>query len=99
MSIALARFLFEALFVAPVFIDILMRLSGISLRDLLDMIAPSVFAACTVVATVFLFQISGCMSEQRPVLQLVAETAVGGLLGDASYGLWKLACASLSLAC
>lgn len=80
-GIALSRFVTGGFIVAPVFVYILMRLSGISLRELVESIAPSAIAACSVVGAVFLFQFSGLLAQERPLVLLIVEVAIGGAVG------------------
>jgi PST family polysaccharide transporter len=81
MGIALARFVIGALLVTPVFLYLLMRLAGITFRDLLCSIAPSVMASVGVVLSVSLFHITGWLSTVRPAALLAAEVFVGSMTG------------------
>lgn len=81
LGIAGARFVTGAFFVTPVYVYMLMRLSGISLRDLAAALAPSVLASVGVVGAVMLSQAIGLTAGQRPVVLLIAESAIGGITG------------------
>jgi PST family polysaccharide transporter len=81
VGIASARFVTGALVVTPVYVYILMRLSGISLRDLAAAIAPSALASVGVAGSVMLFQSTGWLATQKPVVLLTAESAIGGIIG------------------
>jgi polysaccharide transporter, PST family len=81
MGIALARFVIGALLVTPVFLYLLMRLSGIAFRDLFSSIAPSMLASMGVVLSVLLFHSLGWLSTAKPAVLLAAEVFVGGITG------------------
>jgi O-antigen/teichoic acid export membrane protein len=80
-GIASARFVTGALVVTPVYVYILMRLSGISLHDLAAPIAPSALASVSVVGAVMLFQSTGWLATQKPAVLLIVESAIGGIFG------------------
>jgi O-antigen/teichoic acid export membrane protein len=81
MGISLARLITGAFLVAPLFVYILMRLCGISLRDFMSSVAPSAISAVTVVVSVLLFDSAGLLQGARPIFVLTAEVAVGGTVG------------------
>jgi polysaccharide transporter, PST family len=81
MSIAWARFATGALIVTPIFLYIFMRLSRISFRQVVTLIAPSAFSSACIVAAVFLIGSVSWMKSARPIVTLAAEIAVGGLVG------------------
>jgi O-antigen/teichoic acid export membrane protein len=80
-GIAVARFATGAFLVVPVFLYIFMRLCNISLRELTAVVAPSAIAAMAVVGAVMLVHASGWLANNRPVIVLIAEVAVGGAIG------------------
>ncbi len=82
-GIALARFFIGALLVTPVFVYIFMRLTKISLRDLVTSIASSVIASVTIVTSVMLLSASGLLSKNRPAVVLITEVLVGAIVGSA----------------
>ncbi len=81
MGIAMARCITMACLVAPVFLYILMHLGKISLRDLISAVGPSLLASLATVAAVALFHFSGWLGGGKPLILLIAETAVGGVAG------------------
>jgi len=81
MGIALARCATMTCLVAPIFLSILMRLGKISFRDLTSAVAPSLVASLSTVAAVVLFQVSGWLAGGKPLILLIAQTAVGGFTG------------------
>ena len=80
-GIALARFVTMFCLVMPIFLYILMRLSGISLYELMSAVRPSALASASAVAAVMLFQLSGLLAGTKPMVFLIAETASGGIVG------------------
>ena len=80
-GIAGASFVMGALIVTPVYVYILMRLSGVSLRDLTAPIVPSALASVSVVGVVMLFQSTGWLATQKPAILLIVESALGGVFG------------------
>ncbi|MGC2331976.1 MAG: oligosaccharide flippase family protein [Candidatus Acidiferrales bacterium] len=82
-GIAFARFCTGALLVTPVFVYILMRLTKISLRDLIGSIASSVIASASIVVSVMLISTSGLLSNHRPVVVLITEVVAGAVVGTA----------------
>jgi O-antigen/teichoic acid export membrane protein len=80
-GIASARFVVGALVVTPVYVYILMRLSGLSLRDFGNAVTPSVLASVGVIGSVMLFQAAGWATALRPVVLLATESAIGGATG------------------
>jgi O-antigen/teichoic acid export membrane protein len=81
VAIALARLVTMACLVTPIFLYILMRLAGISFGDLLSAVMPSALASLSAVGAVILFQISGLLVDRKPVILLIAETIIGGIVG------------------
>lgn len=81
MGIALARCITMTCLVAPVFLYILMRLGGISFRELISTVTPSVVASIATVAAVALVQLSGWFATDKALTQLIAEAATGGIAG------------------
>jgi hypothetical protein len=70
--------------VTPIFLYILMRLTGISAGDLASAVMPSALASLCAVGAVILFQLSGFLVDGKPVFLLMAETIIGGTAGLAA---------------
>lgn len=81
MGIAIARFITMFLIVMPVFVYILMRLSRISVRELVSASAPSVLSGISIVIVLLLVHATGVLSTTKPIFQLAGETIVGGAAG------------------
>jgi O-antigen/teichoic acid export membrane protein len=81
VGIALARTATMAVIVMPVFLCILMRLARVSFRDVRSAVAPSMLASTGAVATVVLFRLSSWLAGGKPLVLLIAETTVGGIVG------------------
>lgn len=81
MGIALARFVTGALIVLPVFMYVLVRLSKVSLRELLSAVAPSAVSAGSVIVVIGISHLSGWLSGQQPLVLLLVETVLGGAVG------------------
>jgi len=81
LAIALARLVTAALLVTPVFVYLLMRMAGISFRDLLSSIAPSASASMGVAGAVTLVQYIGGFVTDRPPILLAGDVVVGGATG------------------
>jgi teichuronic acid exporter len=82
MGIAWARFITGALIVTPVFVYILMRLCGITFRDLVVAIAPSALTSAAVIGGVTLFQAAGWLQHSKLVFLLAAQVLLGALIGS-----------------
>lgn len=80
-GIAAARFAMGVLFVTPVFIYLLIRLSGVRLREILATIAPSALSGLAVAACVTALGFSGWQPHGRPLGLLITEVALGGTVG------------------
>jgi O-antigen/teichoic acid export membrane protein len=87
MGIALSRLILGVFLVLPIFFWILMRESGISMREVLTAIAPAALSAAVVVGAVKLFQLIGWPATAKPVIVLTIETALGAAAGIATL-LW-----------
>jgi O-antigen/teichoic acid export membrane protein len=81
MGIALSKFVSGGLLVLPVFAYVLMRLSRITLRELLSSIAPAAVSAGCIVLSVTAFHLSGLLSGQKAIVLLFFETILGGAVG------------------
>lgn len=81
MGIALARFANGVFIVTPVFLYILMRLCGISLRDLVTAVTPSFLSSASVVGAVTLVHYFGLPANGKPLISLALEVATGGVVG------------------
>jgi O-antigen/teichoic acid export membrane protein len=83
MGVAVARFASVALIVAPAFLYILMRLCGISFRDLAGSVAPAAIASGSLVTVVALFHGLRWLPQSRPLNVLAEEIVLGGIVGSA----------------
>jgi teichuronic acid exporter len=81
MAIAFARFVNGVFIVTPVFVYILMRLCGISFRDLMASVVPSLLSSASVVGAVLLVPHLGLPANTKPLNWLVLEVVVGGIVG------------------
>jgi len=81
MGIALARFANGALLVTPVFLYLLLRLCKISVREFALTVWPSAASAVSVLVVLALFEFSGWLGSGKPLLLLLAEVALGGVVG------------------
>jgi O-antigen/teichoic acid export membrane protein len=81
MGITIARFVSGVFLVAPVFLYILLRLADISVRDLVATIAPSIASSATIVLSVFAFSFCGLLTRGKPLILLIAEVVLGGVVG------------------
>jgi O-antigen/teichoic acid export membrane protein len=81
MGIALARTVTMIFLVMPIFLYILMRLCGISLRDITSAAMPSAVASISTVGAVVMFQLTGWLAGGKPLILLIAEIGVGGIAG------------------
>jgi PST family polysaccharide transporter len=81
MGIAMARLFTGALLVAPFFVYILIRLSGLSLREFVLAVIPATVSAASVIGAVVLVDLAGWFQFGRPIILLMAEIAVGGVVG------------------
>lgn len=81
MAIALARFANGVFIVTPVFVYILMRLCGISFRDLMASVVPSLVSSASVVGAVTLVNHFRSPAIDRPMISLVLEVGVGAVVG------------------
>jgi O-antigen/teichoic acid export membrane protein len=81
MGIALSKFVTGALLVLPVFAYVLMKLSSVSLREILSSIAPAAASAGSIVLSVTAFHLSGWLAGQKPIVLLLSESVLGGAVG------------------
>lgn len=81
IGMSLARFIPGVFIVMPVFLYLLMRLCGISFRDLAASVAPSVIASAGLVVAVILFQFYARPVNAKPLTMLIAELILGGTVG------------------
>jgi teichuronic acid exporter len=81
IGLSLARFVPGFFLVMPAFLYILMRLAGISFRDLVASVAPSAVASGGLVVAIILFQLYGWPADAKPATVLVAELLLGGIVG------------------
>lgn len=80
-GIALSRFVPMVFVITPVFVYILMHFCGITIKDLIGSVSHSVSSAIAIGIAVYLFRFSGIASGAKPVVQLVLQSAIGGLIG------------------
>jgi O-antigen/teichoic acid export membrane protein len=83
LEIALARFVPVVFIFTPVFVFILMKLCGITLRELVASIANSVIASVCLVVAVRLFQATHWFAETTAIRLLLLNILVGGATGMA----------------
>jgi hypothetical protein len=69
------------LFVAPVFLYIFMRLTGLATRDLIAAVAPSIASSAGILGTVALFGHFGLGWRGKPLFLLTQEIILGGITG------------------
>ena len=81
IGLSLARFVPGVLIVMPIFLYLLMKLCGISFRDLAGAVAPSALSSAGLVVAVLLFQFYGWPANAKPLTVLIAELAIGGVVG------------------
>ncbi len=81
-SIAVARALVMGVLVTPVFLYFLLKFAGLTIRDFLVLIGPSLLASVGVVASVALFREVAPIAS-KPLVQLMGEIFVGGATGVA----------------
>jgi O-antigen/teichoic acid export membrane protein len=81
MALAIARLIPGALIVTPVFLGILMHLTGISLRGVVGAIFPVMVSSFSVVSAILV--VRHFFSLARPPLLLTIETATGLIVGGA----------------
>ena len=82
-GIAMARLLSTGCLVTPVFLWILIRISGLSLRDLVPAVAPSMAGSLCAYAAVLLLRLSPLVGGRAPFTLAAAEGSVGALTGIA----------------
>jgi len=83
LGIGFARLLTEVLIVTPAFVYILMRISGISIREFVSAMAPGAFAAGAVLGAVMLLGSVSWLAEAKTVFLLATEVIAGGVVGIA----------------
>jgi O-antigen/teichoic acid export membrane protein len=81
MGIAMGRFVAYVCIITPAFVYLLLRLSGISLTELVAAIIPSAVAAGAVVASVMLVHLSNALRYGKPATLLAVDVLVGGIVG------------------
>ncbi len=81
MGLALARFVPGVFVIMPIFLYLLMRLAGISFRDLAASVAPSAAASVGLVIAILLFQLYGWPANAKPSIVLALEIVLGGIVG------------------
>jgi O-antigen/teichoic acid export membrane protein len=82
MAIAWSRFFTGAIVVTPVFLFILMRLCGITIRDLIVAVAPSALTSAAVIVAVALFHAIGWLQGGKLIYLLAAEVSIGAVIGS-----------------
>lgn len=82
-GIALARSIPNVFFVTPVFLYLLMHFAGVSFRDLIGSVINSALSSASIVAAIFLFRMTGITASARPLILLLLETIIGGVIGMA----------------
>jgi len=82
-GIAGARLATGALFVVPVFVYLLIRLSGVSLREIVVAVTPSAVSALAIVGVVTAVGSSPWFRTAKPLALLAADVAAGAVVGIA----------------
>jgi O-antigen/teichoic acid export membrane protein len=80
-AIASARLAVGGLLVLPVFLWLLLRLSGMAFTEVLAVVTPSAVSAVAVLVPVMVFHAMGWMSGAMPLVRLASEVAIGGIAG------------------
>jgi O-antigen/teichoic acid export membrane protein len=88
LAIAGARVMLGVCIVTPVFLVILLRLTRMSVTELISGITPSVCSAATIIAVVSLFHYSGIHLDVKPIVVLIAEVVIGSTTGIATLLYW-----------
>jgi hypothetical protein len=83
IGIALARAVPNVVFITPVFLYLLMQYARVSLGDLAGALRVPTFSSLSIVAAVYLFRLTGVAADGKPILLLILEIAVGGIVGGA----------------
>jgi hypothetical protein len=81
MGIAWGRFISSVGIVTPVFVYLLIRMAGLSVRDFTAAIAPSAIASVTVIGSVAALRFLAPAIDVRPALSLAVQVAAGGIVG------------------
>jgi teichuronic acid exporter len=81
LAIAGARLGLNALVVTPIFVFVLLKLAGISLREFAVAASPSVLASMVVLIVIVLIRVSGLVADQAPMVEVVIAASVAGLAG------------------
>jgi polysaccharide transporter, PST family len=81
LGIALGRAVPNVLFITPVFMHLLMHYARVSLRDLVGAVRTSVLSGVGIAIAVSLFGLSGIAAGARPLVLLLLETLIGGIVG------------------
>jgi O-antigen/teichoic acid export membrane protein len=81
VGVAVARFVAAAFVVAPVFVYILMRQAGISIRELIVVSSPAVAASAGVVSAVLLVRTLVFLNSGAPAVLLASEIVCGTIVG------------------
>jgi PST family polysaccharide transporter len=84
IAVALARLTSGVFLVTPVFLYILMRIAGISIRQLATAITPSLIASASIAGSVLLFRSMISGASVAPFVLLMEEIVVGGVCGVAA---------------
>jgi hypothetical protein len=79
--IAFARFVPVAFIFMPVFVVILMKLCGISLREMTSAVTNSVIASLSLVLVVRVFRASHLFADEGAVRLLLLNIGIGGIVG------------------
>ena len=84
MSIAGARFLNGALIFTPIYLFVLMRTCGVTIRELLTSIRGALAGSGAMIAALALLFSTGVGGSLKPILWLALQAAVGGGVGIAA---------------
>ncbi len=82
MGVAVSRLIHAAFLVTPIFLLILMRLSNISLYDIMSSVIPSIAASGAVVGAVVMLLKSNLLVGQILLVSLAIQIAIGTIFGS-----------------
>jgi O-antigen/teichoic acid export membrane protein len=80
-GIALARAIPNIFLITPVFLFLLLHFTGVSFKDLILAILNPILAGAAIIVVILFFNLSGFLSDSKPLAMLVLETSLGGIAG------------------
>ncbi|HEY4245825.1 MAG TPA: oligosaccharide flippase family protein [Lacunisphaera sp.] len=81
LGIPLARLANGVCVIAPLYLYFFVRLCRLQVRDLVRAIMPSAITAGAIIAAVMLFQATGLLEGNRPMIRLTVQVLIGGISG------------------